>query len=89
MLTIEDLVSGEWLSHLVPVEEPQTRVENRSPLRWRPKGYWGQRWTGRVDSDAVVALTPILGAVTGNGSKRSPVTPPTFMTLLPIAHHVG
>jgi len=93
VLIIEDLVSRKWLTHLVSVEETHTQVENAFTAALQAEGLLDaalQRAdTGRVDPAADDGLTPILLAVSDNGSQMSSRDTRTFMTLLAIAQHFG
>jgi putative transposase len=93
MLIIEDLVSRKWLTHLVSVEETHTQVENAFTAALQAEGLLQAALhradTGRVEPDADDGLTPILLAVSDNGSQMISRNTRTFMTLLAIAQHFG
>jgi len=73
VLIIEDLVSRKWLTHLVSVEEPHTQVENAFMAALETEGLLqaalDRAGTGRADPDVDDGLTPILLAVSDNGSQ--------------------
>lgn len=96
VLIIEDLVSRKWITHLVSVEETHTQVENAFTAALEAEGLLEaaleRAGTGRVDPenpDSEDALTPILLAVSDNGSQMISRDTRTFMTLLAIAQHFG
>ncbi len=93
VLIIEDLVSRKWLTHLVSVEETHTQVQNAFTAALEAEGLLEaaleRAGTGRVDPDADDGLTPILLAVSDNGSQMISRNTHTFMTLLAIAQHFG
>jgi len=93
VLIIEDLVSRKWLAHLVSVEETHTQVQNAFTAALEAEGLLEAALeradTGRVDPDRDDGLTPILLAVSDNGSQMISRDTRTFMTLLAIAQHFG
>ncbi len=93
VLIIEDLVSRKWLTHLVSVEETHTQVENAFTAALDAEGLLEAAielgGAGRVDPDAEDGLSPILLAVSDNGSQMVSRDTRTFMTLLAIAQHFG
>jgi len=93
MLIIEDLVSRKWLTHLVSVEETHTQVENAFTAALQAESLLQAALhradTGRVEPDADDGLTPILLAVSDNGSQMISRNTRTFMTLLAIGQHFG
>ena len=93
VLIIEDLVSRKWITHLVSVEETHTQVRNAFTAALESEGLLEaaleRAGTGRVDPHADDALTPILLAVSDNGSQMISKNTRTFMTLLAIAQHFG
>ncbi len=93
VLIIEDLVSRKWLTHLVSVEETHTQVENAFTAALESEGLLDaaleRAGTGRLDPDHDDGLTPILLAVSDNGSQMISGATRTFMTLLAIAQHFG
>ena len=90
---IEDLVSRKWITHLVSVEETHTQVRNAFTAALESEGLLEaaleRAGTGRVDPDADDGLTPILLAISDNGSQMISKNTRTFMTLLAIAQHFG
>ena len=93
VLIIEDPVSRKWLTHLVSVEETHTQVENAFTAALESEGLLeaalDRAGAGRVDPDADDGLSPILAAVSDNGSQMISKDTRTFMTLLAIAQHFG
>ncbi len=93
VLIIEDLVSRKWLTHLVSVEETHTQVQNAFTAALEAEGLLedalARADTGRVDPDRGDGLSPILLAVSDNGSQMISRDTRTFMTLLAIAQHFG
>ena len=93
VLIIEDLVSRKWLTHLVSVEETHTQVQNAFTAALEAEGLLEaaleRAGTGRVDPDVDDELSPILLAVSDNGSQMISRDTRTFMTLLAIAQHFG
>ncbi len=93
VLIIEDLVSRKWLTHLVSVEETHTQVQNAFTAALEAEGLLEvaleRAGTGRVDPAADDGLSPILLAVSDNGSQMISRDTRTFMTLLAIAQHFG
>ena len=93
VLIIEDLVSRKWLTHLVSVEETHTQVQNAFTAALEAEGLLEaaleRAGTGRVDPAADDGLSPILLAVSDNGSQMISRNTRTFMTLLALAQHFG
>ena len=93
VLIIEDLVSRKWLTHLVSVEETHTQVENAFTAALEAQGLLEaaleRAGTGRVDPELDDGVTPILLAVSDNGSQMISRDTRTFLTLLAIAQHFG
>jgi len=93
VVIIEDLVSRKWLTHLVSVEETHVQVENAFTSALEAEclieAALERAGTGRVGSDADFGLTPILLAVSDNGSQMIARDTRTFMALLAIAQHFG
>lgn len=93
VLVIEDLVSRKWLTHLVSVEETHTQVQNAFTAALEAEGLLEaaleRAGTQRVDPDSDDGLTPILLAVSDNGSQMISRDTRTFLTLLAIAQHFG
>ena len=93
MLIIEDLVSRKWLTHLVSSEETSTQVQAGFTTALESEGLLEQALalaaTGRVDPDADDGLTPLLLAVSDNGSQMIATGTRRFMALVAIAQHFG
>jgi len=93
VLIIEDLVSRKWLTHLVSVEETHVQVENAFTAALDAEGLLqpalDRAGTGRVDPDVDDGLTPILLAVSDNGSQMIARDTRKFMAMLAIAQHFG
>ncbi len=93
VLIIEDLVTRKWITHLVSVEESHTQVENAFTTALEAEGLLqaalDRAGTGRVDPDTDDGLTPILLAVSDNGSQMIARDTRKFMAMLAIAQHFG
>ncbi|MDN5765442.1 MAG: integrase core domain-containing protein [Humibacillus sp.] len=93
VLIIEDLISRKWLTHLVSVEETHTQVQNAFTAALEAEGLleaaMERAGTGQVDPGPDDGLSPILLAVSDNGSQMISRHTRTFMTLLAIAQHFG
>ncbi len=93
VLIIEDLVSRKWLTHLVSAEETHTQVQNAFMTALQAEGLLDAALeradTGRVDPDLDDGLTPILLAVSDNGSQMIARDTRKFMALVAIAQHFG
>ncbi len=93
VLIIEDLVSRKWLTHLVSVKETHTQVENAFMAALQAEGpldaALARAGAERVDSTLDEGLTPILLAVSDNGSQMIARDTRTFMALVAIAQHFG
>jgi len=93
VLIVEDLVSRKWLTHLVSVEETHTQVQNAFTAALDTEGLLDaalqRAGTGRVDPDVDDGLSPILLAVSDNGSQMIARDTRKFMAMLAIAQHFG
>ena len=93
VLIIEDLVSRKWLTHLVSSEETTTQVQAAFTTALESEGLLEEALaraaTGRVDPDADDGLTPLLLAVSDNGSQMIATGTRRFMALVAIAQHFG
>ncbi len=79
--------SGQWLTHLVSVEETHTQVQNAFTAALETEGLLeaaleraqeraqDRAGTGRVDPDSDDGVNPILLAVSDNGSQMISGTP--------------
>lgn len=93
VLIIEDLVSRKWLSHLVSSEETTTQVQAGFTTALESEGLLevalALAATGRVDPDAGDGISPLLFAVSDNGSQMIAAHTRRFMALVAIAQHFG
>ena len=93
VLIIEDLVSRKWLTHLVSVEETHTQVINAFTAALEAEGLLQvaleRAESGRVDPDTDDGISPILLAVSDNGSQMISHHTRTFMAMVAIAQHFG
>ncbi|HEY5182674.1 MAG TPA: integrase core domain-containing protein [Dermatophilaceae bacterium] len=93
VLIIEDLVSRKWLSHLVSSEETTTQVQAGFTTALESEGLLDGALalaaTGRVDPDADDGISPLLLAVSDNGSQMIAANTRRFMALVAIAQHFG
>ena len=93
VLIIEDLVSRKWLTHLVSVEETHTQVENAFMAALEAEDLLAaaleRAGTGRVDPALDDGRTPILLAISDNGSQMIARDTRKFMALVAIAQHFG
>lgn len=97
VLVIEDLVSRKWISHLVSVEETHTQVQVAFTAALQAEGLYENALEradtlterGLLDPDTDDGLSPILLAVSDNGSQMIARDTRTFMAMLAIAQHFG
>lgn len=93
VLIIEDLVSRKWLTHLVSSEETTTQVQAAFTTALESEGLLEEALaraaTGRVDPDSDDGLTPLLLAVSDNGSQMIAAGTRRFMAMVAIAQHFG
>lgn len=93
VLIVEDLVSRKWLTHLVSSEETSTQVQAGFTTALEAEGLLEQAMalaaSGRVDPDADDGVSPLLLAVSDNGSQMIATGTRRFMALVAIAQHFG
>ena len=93
VLLIEDLVSRKWLTHLVSSEETTTQVQAAFTIALESEGLLedalARAASGRVEPDADDGLTPLLLAVSDNGSQMIATHTRRFMAMVAIAQHFG
>lgn len=95
VLIIEDLVSRKWLTHVVSAEETHTQVrlgfeqaldaEDLLEAALQRADELG----ARLDPDTDDGVSPILLAVSDNGSQMIAGTTRKFMAIVAIAQHFG
>jgi transposase InsO family protein len=95
VLIIEDLVSRKWLTHVVSAEETHTQVQLAFEQALDAEGLL-EPALDRADAigralqlDGEDELTPILLAVSDNGSQMIAGNTRTFMAMVAIAQHFG
>ncbi len=93
VLIIEDLVSRKWLTHLVSSEETTTQVQAGFTTALESEGLLeaalARAASGRVDPTIDDGLSPILLAVSDNGSQMIAAGTRQFMAMVAIAQHFG
>lgn len=97
VLITEDLVSRQWISHVVSAEETHTQVQLASTAALQAEGLYEAAHAraeaiseaGLLDPDVDDALAPILLAVSDNGSQMIARDTRKFMAMLAIAQHFG
>jgi transposase InsO family protein len=97
VLIIEDLVSRKWITHHVSAEESHTQVQIAFTDALEAEGLLeaaqDRAGTGLIDPDAAERAddesTPILLAVSDNGSQMIAANTRKFMALVAIAQHFG
>ena len=93
VLIIEDLVSRKWLTHLVSSEETTTQVQAGFTIALESEGLLEaaleRAASGRVDPNTDDGISPILLAVSDNGSQMIATHTRQFMAMLAIAQHFG
>lgn len=93
VLIIEDLVSRKWLAHLVSSEETTTQVQAGFTTALEAEGLLEQALalaeSGRVDPAADDGVSPLLLAVSDNGSQMIATDTRKFMAMVAIAQHFG
>lgn len=93
VLIIEDLVSRKWVNHVVSSEETTTQVQAAFATALESEGLLEEALaraaSGRVDPDADDGVSPILLAVSDNGSQMVATHTRRFMALVAIAQHFG
>jgi len=97
VLIIEDLVSRKWITHVVSVEETHTQVQLAFTQALQAEGLYDAALE-RADAHAAQKLldpdsddgaSPILLAVSDNGSQMIARDTRKFMAMLAIAQHFG
>lgn len=93
VLIIEDLVTRKWLTHLVSGEETTTQVQAAFTTALETEGLLEEALaraaTGRVDPNTDDGISPILLAVSDNGSQMIATHTRQFMAMVAIAQHFG
>ena len=95
VLIIEDLVSRKWISHVVSAEETHTQVRLGFENALAAEGLLeraverAQALGARLDPDVDDGLSPILLAVSDNGSQMIAGNTRKFMAMVAIAQHFG
>jgi len=93
VLIIEDLVSRKWLTHLVSSEETTTQVQAGFTTALESEGLLEaaleRAASGRVDPNTDDGISPILLAVSDNGSQMIATHTRQFMAMVAIAQHFG
>ncbi|PID53457.1 MAG: integrase [Micrococcales bacterium] len=95
MLIIEDLVSRKWISHVASAEETHTQVRLGFENALAAEGLLEQALEraealgARLDPDVDDGLSPILLAVSDNGSQMIVGNIRKFMAMVAIAQHFG
>ena len=93
VLIIEDLVSRKWLTHLVSSEETTTQVQAAFTTALESEGLLEaaleRAASGRVDPNTDDGVSPILLAVSDNGSQMIATGTRQFMAMVAIAQHFG
>ncbi len=93
VLIIEDLVSRKWLTHLVSSEETTTQVQAGFTIALESEGLLEaaleRAASGRVDPNTDDGVSPILLAVSDNGSQMIATGTRQFMAMVAIAQHFG
>ena len=95
VLIIEDLVSRKWITHVVSSQETHTQVRLGFENALDAEGLLEQAleraeaMETRVDPDVDDGLSPILLAVSDNGSQMIAGNTRKFMAMVAIAQHFG
>lgn len=97
VLLIEDLVSRKWVHHVVSVKETHTQVQLAFTQALQAEGLYEPALaraealtkTGLLDPEADNRISPILLAVSDNGSQTIARDTRKFMAMLAIAQHFG
>lgn len=95
VLIIEDLVSRKWITHVVSAQETHTQVRLGFENALDAEGLLEQAleraeaMETRVDPDIDDGLSPILLAVSDNGSQMIAGNTRKFMAMVAIAQHFG
>ena len=95
VLIIEDLVSRKWLTHVVSAEETHTQVQLGFEQALEAEGLLeaaldrADELGARLDPDTDDGVSPILLAVSYNGSQMIAGNTRAFMAMVAIAQHFG
>lgn len=95
VLIIEDLVSRKWITHVVSSEETHTQVRLAFEQALDAEGLLeaalerADALDEATDPDGDEELTPILLAVSDNGSQMISANTRKFMAMVAIAQHFG
>ncbi len=95
VLIIEDLVSRKWITHVVSAEETHTQVRLGFENALAAEGLLqaalerAEALGAQLDPDIDDGLSPILLAVSDNGSQMIANNTRKFMALVAIAQHFG
>nr|WP_228069374.1 DDE-type integrase/transposase/recombinase [Actinomyces bowdenii] len=95
VLIIEDLVSRKWITHIVSSEETHTQVRLAFEQALDAEGLLeaalerADALDEATDPDGDEELTPILLAVSDNGSQMISANTRKFMAMVAIAQHFG
>ncbi len=95
VLIIEDLVTRKWLTHVVSAEETHTQVQLAFEQALDAEGLWdtaldrADELGTRIDTSVDDGLSPILLAVSDNGSQMIASNTRAFMAMVAIAQHFG
>lgn len=95
VLIIEDLVSRKWITHVVSAEETHTQVIAAFEQPLDAEGLLqaaverAEQLGARVDPDLDDGITPLLLAISDNGSQMIATNTRAFMAMVAIAQHFG
>lgn len=95
VLIIEDLVSRKWITHVVSAEETHTQVIAAFEQALDAEGLLqaaverAEQLGARVDPDLDDGITPLLLAISDNGSQMIATNTRAFMAMVAIAQHFG
>ncbi len=96
VLIIEDLVSRKWLTHVVSAEETHTQVQlgfeqalDAEDLLEAAAQERAEALGAKLDPDSDDGVSPILLAVSDNGSQMIAGNTRKFMAMVAIAQHFG
>ncbi len=95
VLIIEDLVSRKWITHVVSAEETHTQVIAAFEQALDAEGLLqaaverAEQLGARVDPDLDDGISPLLLAISDNGSQMIATNTRAFMAMVAIAQHFG
>lgn len=95
VLIIEDLVSRKWIKHVVSSEETTTQVQAAFTDALESEGLFdaaverAEELAQRIDPDLDDGVSPVLLAVSDNGSQMIAGDTRKFMAMVAIAQHFG